>query len=72
MAGGIKGGYMQLKTGSFLEMAKDIISHKSKIVLFGAGVIGTSTTPAVLAEYGLLDALVCYIDNDKSKWEEDI
>ncbi len=72
MAGGIKGGYMQLKTGSFLEMAKDIISHKSKIVLFGAGVIGTSTTPAVLAEYGLLDALVCYIDNDKSKWGEDI
>lgn len=66
------GAGMRLKSGSFSKMAEDIRSHNSKIVMFGAGVIGTSTTPAILDDYGLMGSLVCYIDNDRSKWGEDI
>lgn len=63
---------MQLCGRTFAEMAADIKRHGSKIVMFGAGVIGTSTTPAVLENYGLERLAVCYIDNDRAKWGKDI
>lgn len=61
---------MQLRVGTFSEMAENIKAHSSRIVMFGAGVIGTSTTPALLESFGLLDLVVCYIDNDKTRWGE--
>lgn len=63
---------MQLKAGTFSDMAAHIKSHDSKIVLFGAGVIGTSTTPAILDSLGLGTSVICYVDNDSSKWGNEI
>lgn len=63
---------MRLKAGTFAEMAGSIKAQGSKIVLFGAGVIGTSTTPVILDNFGLGDYVVCCIDNDVSKWGKDI
>ncbi|MDE7430436.1 MAG: hypothetical protein K2N34_00725 [Lachnospiraceae bacterium] len=59
---------MKLRIGSFSEMAENIKVHSSRIVMFGAGVIGTSITPALLESFGLVDLVVCSIDNDKTKW----
>ncbi len=58
---------MYLKAGTFSEMAANIKKNKSRIALFGAGVIGTSTASAILNAYGLTDYAVCYIDNDTAK-----
>lgn len=63
---------MRLCGGTFAEMAVAIKRHGSKIVMFGAGVIGTSTTPAILENLGLVSLVVCCIDNDQSKWAKDI
>ncbi|WP_026503796.1 glycosyltransferase family 32 protein [Butyrivibrio sp. NC3005] len=52
----------------FKKMADRIKVRSSKIVLFGSGVLGQVTMPQVLKEYGLLDQVSCYIDNDSSKW----
>jgi len=59
---------MILKKGTFYRMAQDIIYSKSKIVIFGTGVIGTTITPEILKEYNLLDRVICCIDNDRAKW----
>ena len=57
---------MKIKCCS-LECMADLIKQQHKrIILFGAGVIGTVTAPAVLQEYGLIDKIECYIDNDHS------
>lgn len=63
---------MQLKVGTFSEMAECIKSHDSKIVMFGAGVIGTSTAPVILDAFGLGDSIVCCVDNDSAKWGQEI
>lgn len=63
---------MYLAGGTFAQMAEDIKLHNRKVVLFGAGVIGTSTTPAILEDYGLVSSVVCYVDNDTGKWGSEI
>lgn len=59
---------MQLKTGSFTAMAEDIIKTDSKIVIFGAGVIGSVVTPEILRVNGVASRVECYIDNDRTRW----
>lgn len=59
---------MILKKGTFYGMSQDIISSHSKIVIFGTGVVGSTTTPEILKEYNLLDNIICCIDNDKTRW----
>lgn len=56
--------YMRMKSGGFDEMAREIKQFGKKIVIFGAGVIGTLTTPEILASYRLISDAVCYLDND--------
>lgn len=63
---------MQLGGGSFEEMASDIKTHSRKIVLFGVGVIGSSITPAILNNLGLINKVECCIDNDSLKWGKTI
>lgn len=63
---------MQLKAGTISEMADCIKLRGSKIVMFGAGVIGTSITPAILDALGLGDLVVCCVDNDPEKWGQAI
>lgn len=63
---------MILKTGSFEGMARDIIASRSKIIIFGTGVIGSTTTLEILKQYNLEDRIFCCIDNDKTKWNTTI
>lgn len=63
---------MHLYGGTFGNMAGYIRMHGSKVVMFGAGVIGTSTAPAVLEYFGLQSFVVCCIDNDAAKWGKEI
>ena len=63
---------MIIKCCSFDKMVQEIKERKQKIVIFGAGVIGTVTVPAIIRQYDLLDSVLCYIDNDKRKWDKDI
>ncbi len=55
---------MKLKKGTFEEFISSIRQLNKKIVVFGAGVIGTVTVPDVLRQYGELGKLSCFIDND--------
>ncbi len=59
---------MILKSGSFQDMALQIEGSGSNIIIFGAGMIGTVTTPALLSEYHLGHRVSFYVDNDSCKW----
>lgn len=61
---------MILKNGTFSQIASQIREGEKKIIIFGAGMIGTVTTPALLEEYGLEDRILFYVDNDLSKCGE--
>lgn len=58
---------MRVKSGLFLDLAENIKNNQKKVVIFGAGVIGTVTVPGVFYEYGIEDAILCYVDNDSRK-----
>lgn len=68
----IGGDKLRLKTGTFAGMAKDIKNRDSKIVIFGTGVIGSTVTPEILKEHGLLDRIGYCIDNDRTRWNTTI
>lgn len=53
---------------SFESMAKEIKSHNKRIVMFGAGAIGTTTTLGILKNHDLLSHISCYLDNDSNLW----
>ena len=55
---------MILKNGSFEQMALRIKQKDKRIVIFGAGMIGTVTTPTILREYGIEDRVSFYVDNE--------
>ncbi|WP_029232392.1 glycosyltransferase family 32 protein [Butyrivibrio sp. VCB2006] len=55
---------MKIKNVPFEDFVSDIRQFNKRIVVFGAGVIGTVTVPNVLRQYGELERLFCYIDND--------
>ena len=59
---------MNIKCCNFNEMSKDILVNKKRIIMFGSGVIGQIATPEILRQYNVLQYVVCYVDNDKSKW----
>ena len=63
---------MILKNGSFEQMALRIKQKDKRIVIFGAGMIGTVTTPTILREYGIEDRVSFYVDNDRDKCNEGI
>lgn len=63
---------MEIRCCSFSKMASVIKKKKQRIILFGAGVIGTVTVPEILYDHELLDYVECYIDNDSKKWGTEI
>lgn len=56
---------MRLRCCDFSEFARQVQRAGSKIVVFGAGVIGTVTVPEILHQYQLQDQVVCYLDNNR-------
>lgn len=64
---------MILKNVTFKNLAKIIELGKKKVIVFGAGMIGTITVPHILEQYIKIENKIeCYIDNDKTKWGTDI
>lgn len=57
---------MKLQCCSFEEMKKRIEKKHARIILFGAGAIGQVTTPEILKDYGLMDYVECYMDNNQA------
>lgn len=55
---------MILKCTSFEEMQKEIIERNMSIVIWGAGVVGTVTTPEILEQYDLIQKVAFYVDNN--------
>lgn len=58
---------MVIRYDSLEKVKEHIVKYKSKIVLYGAGMIGRVVMPYIITEYGLLDNLLFYIDSDKRK-----
>lgn len=58
---------MILRNSSFLEMANTIKANKSRIMIYGAGMIGQIIVPYIVQQYGLLSFIECYVDIDKMK-----
>ncbi|MCR2045727.1 hypothetical protein NSB25_00300 [Acetatifactor muris] len=63
---------MNIKCCAFSSMAAEIKKSDQKIMLFGAGAIGTVTVPEILKDNGLLQYVICYLDNDCEKWGKEI
>ncbi len=61
---------MRICCCSLQKLASQIKNRKSKIVMWGAGVIGRIIVPEVLKQYNLLDLVDCYVDNDSARWGE--
>ena len=59
---------MKLICQDFESIVQKIKQEHKNIVMFGAGVIGQVTIPNILRQYGVLEYVDCYIDNDSSKW----
>lgn len=59
---------MQINCCDFETLANCIRGFESKIVMFGAGVIGTITAPEILDDMDVWSHVDCYVDNDSSQW----
>ena len=62
-----RGIYMNLKLDNYDNIAIQILNTDKKIVIYGAGMIGTVLVPYLIEKYKLYDNLLFYIDGDKRK-----
>lgn len=60
---------MNLKCTSFEELQREIMARDMSIVIWGAGVVGTITTPEILRQYDLLGRVAFYVDNSQAAQE---
>ncbi len=58
---------MILKNAPIERFAKDILEHKKKIILFGAGTLLKSWIPYLLREHGITKQVALIVDNDPDK-----
>ena len=63
---------MILKKGSIQEFAQNVTSTQSKIIIYGAGVIGQTVAPYWLCRYQLENSVLCYVDADSHKQRQTI
>lgn len=59
---------MRLECCEFDTFAQRIKEGNKKIILFGAGAIGSVVVPEILKDLHLFQYVDCYVDNDKTKW----
>lgn len=58
---------MKLKKGSFKDFSGRVKMTGKKAIVYGAGVIGQIAAPYWLCQYGMEDAVLCYVDADPCK-----
>lgn len=58
---------MRLKKGSLADFASRVKETGNPVIVYGAGVIGQVSAPYWLREYGLAQAVRCYVDADPCK-----
>lgn len=63
---------MVLKNSDYITFANQVKQKKSRIIVYGAGMIGQVIIPYLLDEYGLLEYLDCFIDKDSRKKDQRI
>ena len=63
---------MKIRVESFKKMKARVRKNGTRLIIFGAGVIGTITTPAILKENEISDLIDFYVDNDADKWNKQI
>ena len=61
---------MRICCGSFSELKNLINECDKRIIMWGTGLIGRVIAPELMANYGILENVECFIDNDSSKWGE--
>lgn len=59
---------MKLRCCSFEDFARKVKADSRNIVMFGAGAIGQVSMPQILLRFGIDTSVICYLDNDCSKW----
>lgn len=59
---------MRIKINSFLQIKEEIAKSNKKIVIYGAGMIGSITTLSILGDIGLTAKVECFVDGDSTKW----
>lgn len=62
---------MILRVTGITEFGENLRENKT-IILFGAGAIGQVITPEILNGMGVINSVVCYLDNDQTKWGQKI
>lgn len=63
---------MVVKCCTFEEMSLHIKSNHLRIIMVGAGVLGTITVPEILRQQKIDHLVECYIDNDEKIWNSNI
>lgn len=58
---------MKLRNSDYQSFVKRIKKNSSKLIIYGAGMIGQIIVPYLVREYDLYDAIDCFIDIDKRK-----
>ena len=58
---------MNLKKTSYADLAKNIRKNNSRVIIYGAGMIGQIVVPYIIESYRLHDYVDCYVDMDKRK-----
>ena len=58
---------MNLKSGLYQDFARNIKNNNSRIVVYGAGMIGQIVVPYIIDNYALNDYVDCYVDMDQRK-----
>ena len=60
---------MNIKCCDFKKFAQEVSEKNSRIVMFGAGAVGSVISPQLLYFIGIFTHIDCYIDNNNSKWD---
>lgn len=63
---------MILKNTGYAALAEHIKNSISRVIIYGAGMIGQIVVPYVIAKYDLFQYIECYVDQDKSKQKQKI
>lgn len=63
---------MILRNAGYAEIAQRIRRQNSRVLVYGAGMIGQVVVPYIIEKYNLYSYISCYVDADRRKWEHKI